>query len=109
MHCNVYTMYSENLSDFSVEIVEEQRWVVTFEMPASSLYPGETHRLEFTFCEQYPIESPQVQWNWTRLDNLWLNHLLTYLLTYLLNHSHSLTHPFTPSFHTLSNFCTFAL
>jgi ubiquitin-conjugating enzyme E2 W len=54
-------MMTENLSDFSVEIVEEQRWVVTFEMPASSLYPGETHRLEFTFCEQYPIESPQVK------------------------------------------------
>mmetsp|Transcript_28867 Transcript_28867/g.48720 ORF Transcript_28867/g.48720 Transcript_28867/m.48720 type:complete len:95 (+) Transcript_28867:384-668(+) len=53
-------MIAENLSDFSVEIVEPHRWLVTFEMPAASVYPGETHRLEFTFCDNYPIESPQV-------------------------------------------------
>mmetsp|Transcript_28866 Transcript_28866/g.48719 ORF Transcript_28866/g.48719 Transcript_28866/m.48719 type:complete len:149 (+) Transcript_28866:384-830(+) len=54
-------MIAENLSDFSVEIVEPHRWLVTFEMPAASVYPGETHRLEFTFCDNYPIESPQVK------------------------------------------------
>ena len=65
--CDLALLYqhyvdSENLSDFSVEVVEPNRWQVTFQMPAGpgSAYPGETHRLEFTFCDQYPIESPQV-------------------------------------------------
>lgn len=54
-------MVAENLGDFKVEIVEPHRWQVTFEMPESSVYPGEIHHLEFTFCDNYPIESPQVK------------------------------------------------
>lgn len=50
----------ENLNEFDVERVESSRWLVTFQMPESSVYAGETHRLEFIFCENYPIESPQV-------------------------------------------------
>lgn len=54
-------MMAENLSEFSVEITAPDRWVVTLPMSDDTPYAGETHHLEFIFCDQYPIESPQVK------------------------------------------------
>lgn len=51
----------EGCVDFRLEVVEPLRWVAAVPMPAESVYAGEVHRLEFIFCNQYPIESPQVK------------------------------------------------
>ncbi|XP_037085370.1 ubiquitin-conjugating enzyme E2 W-like [Pollicipes pollicipes] len=40
----------DNLSD----------WTVTVAGPASSLYEGETYRLNFRFSQKYPFDSPEV-------------------------------------------------